>query len=91
MSVLNDKRKLTHLFVCMLVVMAGLASHPMQASEAARSEIVDWNQWRGPGRNGTVAGDLWPADFSGLESEWRVDLGKGYSGPLVVGDRVFVD
>lgn len=50
----------------------------------------DWTQWRGPGRDGSVGGDPWPADFTSLEKGWSVQLGKGYGGPIVAGDRVFV-
>lgn len=50
----------------------------------------EWNQWRGPHRDGRVDGNDWPDNFSGLERIWHTDLGRGYSGPLVVGDRVFV-
>lgn len=54
----------------------------------------DWNQWRGPSRDGMAgAGVLtWPQELNErrLVSRWRVPLGPSYSGPLVVGDRVFV-
>ena len=89
-NVLNDTAKKAWTLTGILASLLGLAPNPLQASEADRPEVADWNQWRGPERNGRVAGDLWPIDFSGLESEWRVELGKGYSGPLIVGDRVFV-
>lgn len=49
----------------------------------------DWNQWRGPGRDGHVLGPAWPDDFQGLAPLWRVELGPSYSGPIVAGDRVF--
>lgn len=51
---------------------------------------ADWNQWRGPERSGRVAGDSWPASFAGLETLWEVPLGKGYPGPLVTSETVFV-
>ena len=58
----------------------GLASSP------------DWPQWRGPSRDGHTSGPAWPADLKAehLVSRWRVELGPGYSTPLVVGPRVFV-
>ena len=40
--------------------------------------------------DGSVPGSGWPGDFSGLEPLWRVELGKGYPGPIVAADRVFV-
>lgn len=50
-----------------------------------------WMQWRGQGRDSVVGGKIWP---NGLDSDvltqvWRVDLGTGYPGPIVAGDRVF--
>ncbi len=50
-----------------------------------------WNQWRGPQRDGRIAGAAWPAqlDPSRLERRWRIPLGPSYSGPVVGGDRVF--
>lgn len=52
----------------------------------------DWPQLLGPNRNGVAAGetlaDEWPAD--GPTVNWKVDLGAGYAGPVVVGDRVVI-
>lgn len=53
----------------------------------------DWNQWRGPGRDGQAGpASPWPAslDAAVLTKRWQVPLGPSYSGPLVAGDRVFV-
>jgi glucose dehydrogenase len=54
---------------------------------------ADWPQWRGPYRNGISQekGLLqeWPKE--GPKLLWKVaDLGKGYSTPAVVGDRLYV-
>lgn len=50
----------------------------------------DWPQWRGPGRDGSIAAfkepSAWPA---ALIKRWQVDVGAGYATPLVVGDRVY--
>lgn len=53
----------------------------------------DWPQWRGPQRNGISQekGLLpeWPKD--GPRLVWQIkDLGKGYSTPSVVGERLYV-
>ncbi len=56
-------------------------------------EAADWSQWRGGDRTGDIApGSEWPSgiDPSGLRERWRVKLGPSYSGPLVVGNRIFV-
>ncbi|HVQ39649.1 MAG TPA: PQQ-binding-like beta-propeller repeat protein [Pyrinomonadaceae bacterium] len=51
----------------------------------------DWNQWRGPSRDGLVpaggAPSKWPASF---RRAWRVEIGEGYSSPVVSGKTVFV-
>ena len=51
-----------------------------------------WTQWRGPTRNGRVAGVAWPDRLTEekLKQIWRVDLGPSYSGPIVADGRVFV-
>jgi outer membrane protein assembly factor BamB len=56
------------------------------------AEAANWPQWRGPGRDGKADGKAWPATLQGgaLQQIWRVELGPGYSGPIVFGDRVFV-
>lgn len=51
----------------------------------------EWTQWRGPGRDGFVseknAPGAWPEK---LERAWRVEIGEGYSSPVVAGGRAFV-
>ena len=51
-----------------------------------------WTQWRGPSRDGQVAGPIWPAKLSEdtLKPTWTLPLGPSYSGPIVSADRVFV-
>jgi outer membrane protein assembly factor BamB len=51
-----------------------------------------WPQWRGPARDGQLAGPAWPESLSSdhLNELWRVELGPSYSGPVVTADRVFV-
>lgn len=53
----------------------------------------EWNQWRGPWRDGTAApSPEWPGKVNEdhLTPRWRVELGPGYSGPLVDERRVYV-
>jgi outer membrane protein assembly factor BamB len=60
------------------------------ASAASRAD--DWPQWLGPNRDGvwreTGLLDKFPP--GGPKVLWRIPIGTGYSGPAVVGDRVFV-
>jgi len=55
------------------------------------TEAADWNQWRGPNRDGLVpdfqAPKSWPTK---LNLQWKVELGSGHSSPVVVGDQVFL-
>jgi len=56
------------------------------------AEAADWRQWRGPTRDGHVAGAAWPNAIAGgnLKQVWRVEnLGPSYSGPIVAKDKVF--
>jgi outer membrane protein assembly factor BamB len=56
------------------------------------SRADDWPQWQGPKRDsvwresGII--DKFPAD--GPKVLWRTPIGPGYTGPAVVGDRVYV-
>lgn len=50
----------------------------------------DWNQWRGPSRNGAVPAASTPAWPAAWKRAWRVDVGEGYSSPVVSNGRVFV-
>jgi outer membrane protein assembly factor BamB len=63
------------------------------ATGAAFPSGADWNQWRGPGRDGRVEASVpWPGslDSAVLTKRWRTELGPSYSGPLVSGNRIYV-
>lgn len=51
----------------------------------------DWQQWRGPNRDGSIAGffppKAWPEQIT---QKWRITVGEGHSSPIVVGGRVFL-
>ncbi|MGH9942516.1 MAG: PQQ-binding-like beta-propeller repeat protein [Pyrinomonadaceae bacterium] len=51
----------------------------------------DWVQWRGPARDGLVSASsapaVWPESW---RRAWRVEIGEGFSSPVVAGGRVFV-
>ena len=57
---------------------------------AAACTAADWPQFLGPTRNGvsteTGLKATWPKE--GPPVVWRKDVGEGFSGPVVVGDRV---
>ena len=51
----------------------------------------DWPQWRGPNRDGVwretgILSEL-PEE---LNFKWRMEIGQGYAGPAVVGNRLYI-
>ncbi len=63
-------------------------------SPAKQNQVdsMNWPQWRGPDRDGFLPKDApWPAKISkeSLTQSWRVELGKGYPGPIVSDQLVF--
>src|SRR4030095_8456981 len=52
-------------------------------------QAQDWPQWRGPNRDGNVAGAAasWPKD---LQEEWKVTVGTGHASPVVVDKKIYV-
>lgn len=62
----------------------------LTASVASSADSA-WPQWRGPTRDGQFTGPAWPEklDTNHLQRTWRAELGPSYSGPIVLGDRVF--
>jgi len=50
----------------------------------------DWNQWRGPRRDGSVGQTKWPDKLTDrLTKRWEVTLQPSYSGPLMQDGLVF--
>ena len=61
------------------------------ALAATAASAQEWTQWRGPARDGSVSGKNVPAAWpEALKQSWRVEVGEGYSSPVVAGGRVFV-
>jgi outer membrane protein assembly factor BamB len=56
-----------------------------------RALAQDWTQWRGPSRDGMIPSALvpphWPA---GATRGWAVEIGEGYSSPVVANGRAFI-
>lgn len=72
-----------------------LATSILAASSAAilaSEPTATWPQWRGPHRDGRVAGTEWPDTLTpdNLKRIYRVELGPSYSGPVVDSRRVYV-
>jgi outer membrane protein assembly factor BamB len=57
---------------------------------AAGARAQDWPQWRGPNRDGKLAGftapRAWPKT---LTQKWTATVGTGVSSPVLVGDKLY--
>ena len=75
-----NKAATAALFVAGLTISASTQTNP-----------AGWPQWRGPNRDGHVAGfaapKAWPER---LTTRWKTEVGLGYATPLLVGDRLYV-
>lgn len=72
-----------------LILTLGVCAFTLQAADISPT---DWPQWRGMNRDGKIATDQpWPSSLGegALKKRWSLDLGPSYSGPIVLGDRVF--
>ncbi len=67
-----------------VTVLIGVASSALSAE--------DWPQWRGPNRDNAwhKEGILETFQPSGLKTLWRVEVGYGYSSPVVAQGRVYL-
>lgn len=91
MSDLHDRgsfRRILPALIGLALVAIGPTCFLRAANDPHRAP--DWTQWRGASRDGVAPGADWPESLAGLERVWRVEIGKGYPGPIVFGDRVFV-
>lgn len=71
-------RRLIVLFACCSLVGDALTAQ-------------EWTQWRGTNRDGVIAPEIVPSAWpSAVRRVWRVDVGEGYSSPVISHGRVFV-
>jgi hypothetical protein len=79
-----------------LLAVAFVTFFPAAASAAdglIASTEPDWPQWRGPRRD-AISGEkgllpTWPEE--GPQLLWKIDgLGKGWSSPIIVGNRIYI-
>lgn len=72
------------------VLLLSLTACVLAAPPQAAPPSPDWPQWRGPARDGRVAGltprASWPET---LTPGWKLKVGIGHSSPIVSGDRVY--
>jgi outer membrane protein assembly factor BamB len=74
-----------------VLTAAVVALLPIAATRiSSQTGSSDWPQWRGVNRDGAVASfrepRTWPEQ---LTRRWKVEVGLGYSAPIVVGNRVY--
>lgn len=70
-------------------LLTGLIFMSLLATTVASAQ--EWTQWRGPARDGSVSAKNAPAAWpEKLQRSWRVEIGEGYSSPVVAGGRAFV-
>ena len=81
----TNVKQVPHFRVAWAVAAALAATVVTQAAN-------DWPQYLGPSRNGIYAGpalaDAWGAN--GPKAVWRKQVGQGFAGPAVVGNRVIL-
>ena len=79
----NEARMKTGIWTRAFLVSTGLA---------AGVSAAEWNQWRGPQRDGIASGFKAPAAWSpaALAKQWTVTVGEGHASPVIDGDRVFI-
>src|SRR5687767_3664668 len=69
--------------VCAAVCAAGVVR--------GQADQANWPQWRGPALNGVAPGDA-PLEWSDSRNvSWKIEIpGRGYSSPIVWGDKLFL-
>lgn len=78
-------RGMIHRFLCLLWSATALFASTLAAAP-------NWNQWRGPQRDGRALDFKAPATWKtdSLAKKWSVAVGEGHAAPAIVGDRVYV-
>ena len=58
---------------------------------ASSATAQDWAQWRGPSRDGVIPAAVIPKQWpKSVKRGWEVEVGEGYSSPVVANGRVFL-
>lgn len=65
---------------------------PVVLLSASIALAADWNQWRGPRRDGHADGFRAPATWGkdALQKKWSVAVGVGHSSPVIAGEHVYI-
>src|SRR5206468_3382393 len=74
-----------------VIASVGVVVVAMVTLTEAQTTPRDWPLWRGPNRDGALtsftAPRVWPEQ---LTRKWKVDVGLGYSTPVLVGNRIYM-
>ncbi len=77
--------------VAIRLATRAIAALLVVSAPVLRLQAGDWPQFLGPSRDGVSPekiADSWPA--GGPEELWRFEVGEGFSGPVVAGDRLVI-
>lgn len=88
--VLNASVRRTAMSLVVAAVL-GVVASPALAQAPAVALAPDWNQWRGPNRDGISSESQWTQQLGPTEPRkaWSMNVGVGYSTVSVFKDRVF--
>jgi outer membrane protein assembly factor BamB len=87
-----EKIRKTYLLIVLTLALVFLtASFANSKVNAAKSDQLDWNQWRGPNRDGISFEKNILKDWAekGPKTLWRISAGNGYSGISVSNGKLF--
>ena len=72
----------------MRVILAAIA---VITITVANTWAQDWSQWRGPTRDGVIPAAVIPKQWpKSVKRSWHVEIGEGYSSPVVANGRAFL-
>lgn len=76
-------------FSAIALGMAWMAGTNVQNADA---EVLEWNQWRGPERTGSISDNPFPTSLQSpnFNQQWRVELSPSYSSPIVTDSSIIV-
>ena len=60
-------------------------------ASASSALAQEWSQWRGPSRDGVIPAAVMPKEWPKTTKRgWQVEIGEGYSSPVVADGRAFL-
>jgi outer membrane protein assembly factor BamB len=72
-----------------IAIVTTVALGEILTGQTGQNRVEGWPQWRGANRDGGAAFSApatWP---DALNLKWKVEVGLGYSAPIIVGERVY--